>query len=53
MHVQAPVVVSAVHAEPVSAQPDPELSVSEVEDATLNESCTDAPTGAEPVNINV
>jgi hypothetical protein len=53
VHDHAPVVVFAVHAEPVSVQEPVEEFVSESLDRVAIESCMDAPTGAEPVSVSV
>jgi hypothetical protein len=42
-----------VHAEPVVDHDPVEALVSVKDDAVAYSSCTDAPTGADPVNINV
>ena len=53
MHDQAPLVVSAVHADPELDQLPVELSVSDIDDAVAYDNWTDAPIGADPVNVNV
>jgi hypothetical protein len=53
MQFQVPVVESVMHAEPVLAHVPVVMSVSVVEDAVATDSCTLAPTGAEPVNVSV
>lgn len=53
VHVHDPVEVSAVHAEPVFDQDPVEAFVSLAEDAVATSSCTEAPTGAEPVKRSV
>ena len=51
-HDHAPLVASAVQAEPVVVHVPVEVSVSEVEVAAATDNCTLAPAGAEPENVN-
>ena len=53
MHDHAPVFASAGQVEPESVHIPVLASVSDVELAVATESCTDAPTAAEPVNVSV
>ena len=53
MHSQSPVVGSVSHEAPVLVHVSVVVSVSEADDAVATESCTLAPTGAEPVNVSV
>ena len=51
MHSHTPVVGSASHVEPVLVHVPVVVSVSVADDAVATDSCTLAPTGAEPVNV--
>lgn len=53
VHDHAPVLASAVHAEPTLVQLASVLTVSDVDDATLYDSCTLALTADVPENVSV